>query len=103
MKGSFATGYSDDWAEIAAIVKEKANWHCVNCQHGHDPASGHTLTVHHIDRNKANNSPQNLVALCQRCHLHYQRTIYLYQLPLFDKLPWLKAFHQALRSKSRPP
>jgi hypothetical protein len=27
------------------------------------------LTVHHIDGNKQNNSPLNLLALCQRCHL----------------------------------
>jgi 5-methylcytosine-specific restriction endonuclease McrA len=27
------------------------------------------LTVHHIDSNKENNSPLNLIALCQRCHL----------------------------------
>ena len=27
------------------------------------------LTVHHIDGNKQNNSEQNLISLCQRCHL----------------------------------
>jgi 5-methylcytosine-specific restriction endonuclease McrA len=27
------------------------------------------LTVHHIDGDKANNSKQNLIALCQKCHL----------------------------------
>jgi hypothetical protein len=27
------------------------------------------LTVHHIDGNKKNNSEQNLISLCQRCHL----------------------------------
>ena len=27
------------------------------------------LTVHHIDCDKDNNSPLNLIALCQRCHL----------------------------------
>jgi 5-methylcytosine-specific restriction endonuclease McrA len=27
------------------------------------------LTVHHIDSDKSNNTKQNLIALCQRCHL----------------------------------
>jgi len=27
------------------------------------------LTVHHIDADKKNNNKQNLIALCQRCHL----------------------------------
>jgi len=27
------------------------------------------LTVHHIDSNKINSKKQNLIALCQRCHL----------------------------------
>jgi hypothetical protein len=27
------------------------------------------LTVHHIDSNKMNSKKQNLIALCQRCHL----------------------------------
>jgi len=27
------------------------------------------LTVHHIDGNKMNSTKQNLIALCQRCHL----------------------------------
>jgi hypothetical protein len=27
------------------------------------------LTVHHIDSDKQNNAKQNLISLCQRCHL----------------------------------
>jgi hypothetical protein len=27
------------------------------------------LTVHHIDSNKMNSKKQNLISLCQRCHL----------------------------------
>jgi hypothetical protein len=29
---------------------------------------GYTLSVHHIDLNKCNNSAENLVALCRNCH-----------------------------------
>lgn len=64
--------YPPDWPDIAQMVKDKAIWHCEHCGHPHDPASGHCLTVHHLDGNKANCSPENLVALCQKCHLHIQ-------------------------------
>jgi hypothetical protein len=31
------------------------------------------LTVAHLDHDKANNEDSNLAALCQRCHLNYDR------------------------------
>ena len=64
--------YPDNWAEIALRVKEKAAWRCEHCGHPHDPEAGYTLTVHHLDGNPANCANENLVALCQRCHLHIQ-------------------------------
>ena len=65
-------GYPPDWPEIAIIVKTRANWQCEHCGQPHNPARGYTLTVHHLDGNPANCAGENLVALCQRCHLHWQ-------------------------------
>ncbi len=31
------------------------------------------LTVAHLDRDRTNNAPENLAALCQRCHLNHDR------------------------------
>lgn len=31
------------------------------------------LTVAHLDRDRHNNAPENLAALCQRCHLNHDR------------------------------
>ena len=62
--------YPPDWPEIARQVKEAAGWRCEHC--GHSNVPGHVLTVHHIDRDKSNCEPGNLVALCQVCHLHWQ-------------------------------
>lgn len=31
------------------------------------------LTVAHLDRDRTNNHPGNLAALCQRCHLNHDR------------------------------
>jgi hypothetical protein len=35
------------------------------------------LTVHHIDTDLSNNDDANLLALCQRCHLHADRELHL--------------------------
>jgi 5-methylcytosine-specific restriction endonuclease McrA len=64
--------YPPNWDEIAAQVKEEAGWCCEHCGHPDDLESGHVLTVHHLDGNKSNCERTNLVAHCQRCHLHFQ-------------------------------
>ena len=65
------SNYPKNWPEIAQAIKHEAGWKCQRCGHPHDPAAGYVLTVHHIDSNKANVDPHNLVALCQRCHMHH--------------------------------
>ena len=64
--------YPANWTEIATRIKDLANWQCEHCGHPHDPETGHTLTVHHLNGDKSDCSDKNLVALCQRCHLHIQ-------------------------------
>ena len=66
--------YPDNWSEITQAIKEQAGWRCEHCSHPHDPRSGRALTVHHLDGDPANCTPENLVALCQKCHLHLQAT-----------------------------
>lgn len=62
--------YPDNWKEIALEVKKRAGFRCEIC--GAESSFGHILTVHHKDGNPANNDPENLIALCQRCHLSVQ-------------------------------
>ncbi len=64
--------YPDDWEEIAEEVKEAAGWRCEHCGHPHEPETGYTLTVHHLDGNPQNCARENLLAACQRCHLRIQ-------------------------------
>ena len=82
--------YPENWKEIAFGIKCAANWKCENCCHFHDPPSGHTLTVHHLDADPANSDPKNLVALCQRCHLRFQNIDLKKQGWLFEIPQWLK-------------
>lgn len=64
--------YPSNWTEIATAVKEEAGWKCEACGNPHGP-SPYVLTVDHvIDHDPSNVARENLVALCQRCHLRRQ-------------------------------
>lgn len=84
--------YPDNWASIAQGVKVAAGWKCVRCRHQHDTESGHVLTVHHLDMNKANCEWWNLAALCQRCHLKIQARVDMKQGFLFGHTEWMQPF-----------
>jgi hypothetical protein len=72
--------YPADWAEIAARVKREAGQRCEHCGHPDERETWHVLTVHHLDGDKSNCAPENLVALCQRCHLHIQHRFIVGQI-----------------------
>lgn len=84
--------YPPDWPDIARRVKEAAQWKCIRCGHDNDFVSGHVLTVHHLDGDKANCEDWNLAALCQRCHLHVQAKVDMRQEFMFEHSDWLKPF-----------
>ncbi len=68
--------YPANWEEIAARVKANARYMCEECKLQFPVGENVlyvfgkklVLTVHHRDRNPMNNNPENLVALCSRCH-----------------------------------
>lgn len=82
--------YSPDWKQISLRIRaERAGWQCEWCgaQHGDPhPDTGSTviLTVAHLGAPHPDGTPgdkhdkldvrdENLAALCQRCHLNYDR------------------------------
>lgn len=82
--------YPPDWPERAEAVKKDNRYKCERCKHKHDPASGYTLTVHHLDGDKSNCEPWNLAALCQRCHLKIQGRVFMPQVFMFEHSNWFK-------------
>jgi hypothetical protein len=84
--------YPDNWNEIAKAVKDAADWKCVRCGHRHEPETGYTLTVHHLDINPENCAWWNIPALCQRCHLHIQGKVIMEQPYLFGHSEWFKPY-----------
>jgi len=50
------------------IAKKNFNWKCMNCGKKRTNTA-FDLIVHHKDKNPFNNSINNLLILCQNCHL----------------------------------
>lgn len=82
--------YPADWKAVSTAIKDRAGWRC-ECEgecgrgthqgrcpnlHG-QPAYGSestvVLTTAHLDHTPENCGPENLKAMCQGCHLHYDR------------------------------
>ncbi|MBS3030724.1 HNH endonuclease [Anabaena sp. UHCC 0187] len=84
--------YPKHWKELAKTIKEKSDWCCQKCgqvlRPDEKPQRRTYLQVHHWNRDPSDNRPENLVALCPRCHLNYHRgskgNISVGQLSLFD-------------------
>lgn len=62
---SFET-YSVDWKKSLKIsIRERDHYQCQMCGERQDDEA---LSVHHIDYNKKNCDPNNLISLCRICH-----------------------------------
>ena len=84
IKKSNKSAYPPDWKEISLAIRNRANWKCEgtpqfpDCQavHGQPhPETGSrvVLTVSHTNHVPSDCRPENLRALCQRCHLSWDR------------------------------
>lgn len=49
-------------------IRERDNYTCQECKYPQEKLKD-TLHVHHIDYDKNNHNPENLIALCSHCHL----------------------------------
>lgn len=91
--------YPASWPEIAESIKTAAGWRCEHCDHPNDRVNGYVLTVHHLNGNPADCRHENLVALCQRCHLSIQAKYKPGQqvLPGFEVPAWMSERGLTLR------
>jgi hypothetical protein len=58
--------------QLKKSIRKRGNYQCQNCgmtEEEHLIVIGTNLHVHHIDYNKKNNNENNLITLCNQCHL----------------------------------
>jgi hypothetical protein len=61
--------YADDWTKtLKRSIRERDNYTCGICKRKQDKGDKITFHVHHIDYNKLNCNPINLITLCITCH-----------------------------------
>lgn len=86
--------YPADWADISLAIKDRAGWRCEcggecgrpaehlddtgRCVNTHGRPAYRTgsrvvLTTAHLNHTPEDCDPANLKAMCQGCHLHYDR------------------------------
>jgi hypothetical protein len=69
-----------EWLKIRATILDRANNQCEFCAVENYSIRGTTkivLTIAHLDQHPENNAPNNLAALCQRCHLNHDRPFHI--------------------------
>ena len=85
--GTFC-GYPKDFREQRKIIRDRDNHICVICKLDEDQI-GHTLSVHHIDYNKKNCDPMNLISTCKSCHSKTR----------FNRTYWETVLQQLMQNK----
>lgn len=87
MGGKSFWKYTFDWTDdLRKSIRKRDNWTCQmsDCGIHQDELDGFQkqLAIHHIDYNKKNCNPDNLITLCQSCHMKTN----------FDRDYWINYF-----------
>lgn len=72
--------------ELKLLIRKRDNFTCQECNQTEEQL-GHKLSVHHIDYDKKNNNPENLITLCKSCHSQTN----------FDRNDWVNYFQEKIK------
>ena len=76
--------YPVDWTEtLRKSIRERDKYVCQICS---KPQGDEALSVHHIDYDKKNCNPDNLISLCRSCHIGTNG----------NKEKWIKYFNNTI-------
>lgn len=87
--GSSEYGYNRDWNDLLKeAIRLRDNYVCQECGIHQDELIGRfkKLDVHHIDYDKYNCDPDNLISLCRTCHMKTN----------FNREEWKKYFNNLI-------
>ena len=78
--------YSSDWTDtLRGAIRQRDSYVCQLCGIHQSELEGRNkrLDVHHIDYNRKNCNPSNLITLCRSCHLktNFNREYWIKLLP----------------------
>ena len=60
--------YTEEFSKtLKEQIRQRDNYQCQECRYFQKDL-GYKLPIHHIDYNKKNNDPLNLISLCKSCH-----------------------------------
>lgn len=65
--------YPSNWNEIKLAIKRRDGFHCLLCGTTDFGSKYLTPDVHHIDGDKLNSDPLNMISLCHKCHCSVER------------------------------
>lgn len=68
-------------------IRKRDNYSCQECGYIQKQL-GYKLSIHHIDYNKQNNNPNNLISLCKNCHMQ----------TIFNRKDWIKYYQDKVES-----
>lgn len=63
-------------------IRKRDNYTCQGCTRKLNEYDWSKFSIHHIDENKVNNNPKNLITFCHLCH---RRTHFGIELEKYDK------------------
>jgi 5-methylcytosine-specific restriction endonuclease McrA len=78
--GGYSLKYSIDWTRSLRIsIRERDRYICQMCGEKQEERA---FDIHHIDYDKKNCNPDNLITLCRRCHMrtNYNRNKWIIYL-----------------------
>mgnify|MGYP001383988056 CR=1 FL=1 len=82
--------YKSFYKKLKDEIRNRDDYMCMLCKIS-ELELGYTLSIHHIDYNKENSIPENLISLCKKCN----------SLVNFGREEWKNYFGMSLKRLSR--
>jgi len=80
--------YPLEFKRIRESIRKRDNYVCQLCSKKQKQNNNERFSIHHIDYNKTNNNPKNLISLCRSCNTEVNN----------DRKVWMRIFRRKIRN-----